>query len=177
MESRTKLDPFHYDAWSIVTTILQVASVVIGVVLSLNGNHAGLLGLGALAGGARGDLVRDLAAVLKKNLLLSLMVFLIVLGLPACGTGISKQFLKDSVDAVQTNAGEYLVGCQMITVAPAFSVDWTSDVTYGGGLFVGCSEQGHLAEFRCYGLLDDETMKTRIQCDPLSQWERKETEP
>ena len=72
-------------------------------------------------------------------------------------------------------AGDYLSGCKQVTVAPAFSVDATDSVTYGGGVFAGCEENGRLAEFHCDATLDTTTGKTKMTCAPLSLWKREKS--
>jgi len=183
MEKKTKLDPFNHGTWNTISTLVQLAAVVASVILALRGEEAALLGLAALAGGARGDLVRDLLAWLRNQnlqpprtgtlVMLTLAVGLLFTG---CGTTVSKQFLVDSQDAAISAAGDYFNGCRQVTVAPAFAVDWNENVTYGGGLFAGCEEAGRLMEFRCHGIQDEETGKIRVHCDALQLWERKNDE-
>ena len=182
MEKQRKLDPFNYGTWNVVTSLVQLATVVAGIVLALNGNEAGLLALGALFGGAKGNLVTDFLQWYRSNgpkpprmagTLLALLLATALI-LVSCGTTVSKQFLVDSHAAVEATAGDYLGGCQTVTVAPAFTVDWNQNVTYGGGLFAGCEAKGHLVEFRCVGIQDEETGKVRVQCQPLSLWQRAE---
>ena len=180
MEQKIKLDPFSYGGWDVATTLVQIATAVAGIILALNGNTAGLLALGSLAGGVRGNLLGDLLRAVSNDLnkpkrpgpLLFVLVFAVVL-LAGCGS-INKQFLIDSRQAIAAEAGDYLTGCQQVTVAPAFSLDWNENVTYGGGVFAGCAENGRIVEFRCEAYLDDQTGKTRMKCVPLSLWERKE---
>ena len=180
MEQKIKLDPFSYGGWDVATTLVQIATAVAGIVLALNGNTAGLLALGSLAGGVKGNLLGDLLRAASNDLnkpkrpgpLLFVLVFAVVL-LAGCGS-INKQFLIDSRQAIAAEAGDYLTGCQQVTVAPAFSLDWNENVTYGGGVFAGCAENGRIVEFRCEGYLDDQTGKTRMKCAPLSLWKREE---
>ncbi len=180
MEQKIKLDPFSYGGWDVATTLVQIATAVAGIVLALNGNTAGLLALGSLAGGVKGNLISDLLRAASNDLnkpkrpgpILFVLVFAVVL-LAGCGS-INKQFLIDSRQAIAAEAGDYLTGCQQVTVAPAFSLDWNENVTYGGGVFAGCAENGRIVEFRCVGYLDDQTGKTRMKCAPLSLWKREE---
>jgi len=180
MEQKIKLDPFSYGGWDVATTLVQIATAVAGIVLALNGNTAGLLALGSLAGGVKGNLIGDLLRAASNDLnkpkrpgpILFVLVFAIVL-LAGCGS-INKQFIIDSRQAIAAEAGDYLTGCQQVTVAPAFSLDWNENVTYGGGVFAGCAENGRIVEFRCEGYLDDQTGKTRMKCAPLSLWKREE---
>jgi len=191
MKKTVKLDPFNYDAWNLTTTVVQLATAIIGLLLALNGNEAGLLGLGALAGGTKGNLILDFLRWYRTNgpkppVMPSIMPALLLatgLFLVGCGTTVSKQFLVDSYAAVEATAGDYLDGCQTVTIAPAFTVDWNQNVTYGGGLFAGCDAKGHLVEFRCVGMQDEETGKVRpvrpvrVQCQPLSLWQLTEERP
>jgi hypothetical protein len=182
MEKKIKLDPFAYGKWDVATTIIQIATAIVGVVLALNGNTAGLLALGSLAGGVKGNLLSDLLRAAGNDLnkpkrpgpiLFALVVVLGVVLLSGCGA-INKQFLLDSRKAIAAEAGDYLMGCSQATIAPSFSVDWNENVTYGGGLFAGCAENGRIVEFRCEAYLDDETGKTRMKCAPLSLWKRED---
>jgi len=180
MEQKIKLDPFSYGGWDVATTLVQIATAVAGIVLALNGNTAGLLALGSLAGGVKGNLIGDLLRAASNDLnkpkrpgpLLFVLVFAVIL-LAGCGS-IKKQFLIDSRQAIAAEAGDYLTGCQQVTVAPAFSLDWNENVTYGGGVFAGCAENGRIVEFRCEAYLDDQTGKTRMKCAPLSLWKRED---
>ena len=182
MEKRVKLDPFNHDALNIVTTVMQIASAIIGLVMLIKGNEAGLLGLGALAGGVRGNILGDFLAWYRSNgpkpplMTGTLMAFALATAvmLVGCGTTVSKQFLVDSQNAVMSTASDYLVGCRTVTIAPAFTVDWNENVTYGGGLFAGCESEGHLVEFRCMGIPDEETGKLKVKCDPLALWQLQE---
>ena len=191
MEKRTKLDPFNHGTWNVVTSLVQLATTIIGLIMLMQGNEAGLLALGALAGGARGNLIGDFLSWYRSHrshrsngpkppmlmgTLLALVLATAVL-LVGCGTTVSKQFLVDSQTAVMSTASDYLGGCQTVTLAPAFTVDWNENVTYGGGLFAGCESEGHLVEFRCMGLQDEETGKVRVQCQPLSLWQLAEEKP
>jgi len=180
MEQKIILAPFSYGGWDVATTLVQIATAVAGIVLALNGNTAGLLALGSLAGGVKGNLLGDLLRAASNDLnkpkrpgpLLFVLVFAAVL-LAGCGSS-NKQFLVDSRQAIAAEAGDYLTGCQQVTVAPSFSVDWNENVTYGGGVFAGCAENGRIVEFRCQAYLDDQTGKTRMKCAPLSLWKREE---
>ena len=186
MESKIKLDPFTYGKWDVVTTLVQIATVVAGIVLAVNGNTAGLLALGALAGGGKGTLVGDMfrkvaTEMSKPNakkrggfIRLPLLVFLVVAVVLISGCGIDKQFVIDSRKAILTEAGDYLMGCQQATIAPAFTVDWNDNVTYGGGVFAGCEVEGRILRFHCEAYQDEETGKTRMKCEPLSIWNREE---
>lgn len=185
MEKRTKLDPFNHGTWNVITSLVQLATTVIGLVMLVQGNEAGLLALGALAGGTRGNLIGDFLTWYRNNgpkppmlggTVLALVLATAVL-LASCGTTVSKQFLVDSQAAALTAASDYLDGCRAVTVAPAFTVDWNQNVTYGGGLFAGCEAKGHLVEFQCVGLQDEETGKVRVQCNPLALWEQAEGKP
>ena len=185
MEKRTKLDPFNHGTWDVITSLVQLATTVIGLIMLMQGNEAGLLALGALAGGTKGNLIGDFLSWYRSNgpkppmlggTLLALVLATAVL-LVGCGTTVSKQFLVDSQTAVMSTASDYLDGCETVTVAPAFTVDWNQNVTYGGGLFAGCRTKGHLVEFRCVGLQDEETGKVRVQCQPLSLWKLAEEKP
>jgi len=187
MEQKVNLDPFTYGKLDVITTLVQIATAVAGVILALNGNTAGLLALGSLAGGVKGNLLSDLLRKVseemskpnpKRNggfvrLPLLVLIVVAVLLFTGCG-GISKQFIIDSRQAIAAEAGDYLTGCQQVTVAPAFSMDWNENVSYGGGVFAGCAENGRLAEFRCEAYLDDQTGKTRMKCAPLSLWKRED---
>ena len=180
MEQKIKLDPFSYGGWDVATTLVQIATAVAGIILALNGNTAGLLALGSLAGGVRGNLLGDILRLAGNDLnkpkrpgpILFVLVFAAVL-LAGCGS-INKQFIIDSRQAIAAEAGDYLTGCQQVTVAPAFSLDWNENVSYGGGVFAGCAENGRIVEFRCEAYLDDQTGKTRMKCAPLSLWKREE---
>jgi len=183
MEQKVKLNPFTYGKLDVATTVVQIATAVVGIILALNGNTAGLLALGSLAGGVRGNLLGDLLKLAggdsggfpktrgPGSIVLVMLVSAVLL--VGCG-GISKQFLIDSEKAIVAEAGDYLTGCKQVTVAPAFSIAFDDKINYGGGVFAGCEENGRLMEFRCVGLLDEPTQKTRIQCEALSLWERKE---
>lgn len=186
METKIKLDPFTYGKWDVVTTLVQIATVVAGIVLAINGNTAGLLALGALAGGGKGTLVGDMFKKVAEDMSkpntkkrsgyirLPLLVILISIGLGLSGCGIDKQFVIDSRKAILTEAGDYLMGCEQATIAPAFSIDWNDNVTYGGGVFAGCEVEGRVLRFHCEAYQDEETGKTRMKCEPLSIWERRE---
>jgi len=184
MEKRVKLDPFNHDAMNIVTTVMQIASAIIGLVMLIKGNEAGLLGLGALAGGVRGNILGDFLGWYRSNgpkpPLLTGTIMALVLAtavmLAGCGTTVSKQFLVDSQAAALSAASDYLGGCRTVTVAPAFTVDWNENITYGGGLFAGCESKGHLVEFRCTGIQDEETGKLRVKCDSLALWKEDKDE-
>ncbi len=187
MESKIKLNPFTYGKWDVITTLVQLATVVAGIVLALDGNTAGLLALGALAGGGKGTLVGDILKKVAEEMSkpnpkkrsgfirLPLLVVLITVGLAMVGCGVDKQFVLDSRQAILTQAGDYLMGCQQATIAPAFSVDWNDNVSYGGGVFAGCEVEGRILRFHCEALQDDETGKTRMSCEPLSIWHREES--
>ena len=185
MKKTVKLDPFNYDVWNLTTTVVQLATAIIGLLLALNGNEAGLLGLGALAGGTRGNLILDFLRWYRTNgpkppvmpSILPVLVLATGFFLVGCGTTVSKQFLVDSQAAVMAEASDYFDGCRMVTIAPAFTVDWNQNVTYGGGLFAGCEAKGRLAEFRCAGVPDEETGKVQIHCYPLTLWEQVEGTP
>jgi hypothetical protein len=179
MERQTKLDPFNYGTWNVATSLVQLATTIIGLVMLMQGNEAGLLALGALAGGTKGNLIGDFLQWYRSNgpkppllggTLLALVLAMAVM-LVGCGTTVSKQFLVDSQTAAMSAASDYLGGCRTVTVAPAFTVDWNQNVTYGGGLFAGCEAKGRLVEFRCVGMQDEETGKVRVQCQPLSLWQ------
>ena len=185
MDRRVKLDPFNYDAWDVASTVVQLVSSLVGLLVLLIGNMAGLLGLAALAGGARGSLVRDFLNWLPKggprppSAMAGILGVILASALmtASCGTTISKQFLVDSRQAVSEVAFDYLDGCRMVTIAPAFVVDWSDGVTYGGGVFAGCEGKGSLVEFRCMGILNEETGKVQVSCEPLTLWEDVGVEP
>jgi hypothetical protein len=183
MKKQVKVDPFSYGAMDVVTTLVQLAIAVASVILAAKGDTSALLGLGALAGGAKGNLLSDFLAWWKQRaeaensgpgngpgvgpaaMALLALAFLV----SSCGTGVTKQFVIDSQQAVLATASQYFVGCQMVTVAPAFSVDWNQNLTYGGGMYAGCSNSGNLVEFRCQGELDA-AGKTGLKCEPLKLW-------
>lgn len=178
-QEEVKLDPFKYGTWDVVTTLVQLAVAVAGVILAVQGDTSALLGLGALAGGARSNLFQDLLRSPKqppskptrgpRNLMLAVLALVVLL--PACGaTTISKDFLVDSQTAVKATAQSYFDGCRMVTIAPAFSVSFDNEVTFGGGLFAGCEANGELMEFRCVGVKDNETGQTRVMCQPIAFW-------
>ena len=183
MENKIPIDPFRYGKLDILTTLVQVVTAIAGIVLAINGNTAGLLALGSLAGGGKGTLIGDLMKKVADDMkqkkpggfirlpLLALLVTAIVL---FSGCGIDKQFVIDSRKAILAEAGDYLMGCEQATIAPAFSVDWKDQVTYGGGVFAGCEVEGRMLRFHCDAYQDDETGKTRMKCEPLSLWERKQ---
>ncbi len=187
MERQTKLDPFNHGTWNVLTSLVQLATTIIGLIMLMQGNEAGLLGLGALFGGAKGSLVTDFLQWYRTNgpkppkppmmagTILALILATAVL-LVGCGTTVSKQFLVDSQTAVMSTASDYLNGCRSVTVAPAFTVDWNQNVAYGGGLFAGCEAKGNLVEFRCMGIQDEETGKLKVKCDPLALWQLQEDE-
>jgi hypothetical protein len=186
VKKQVKVDPFHYGTMDVVTTLVQLAIAVASVILAARGDTSALLGLGALAGGARGNLLADFLAWTKSGggpkpplVAGTLLAFILAtsLVLVGCGTTVSKQFLVDSQAAVLETSSDYLGGCRMVTVAPAFSVDWNQNVSFGGGVFAGCEAEGRLAEFRCIGVQDESTGKTRIECQPLSLWKREEGAP
>ncbi len=185
MKNKIQLDPFTYGKLDVVTTLVQIATVVAGIVLAVNGNTAGLLALGALAGGGKGTLVGDMFSKVAEELSrpnvkkrggfirLPLLVIVVAVVLVA-GCGIDKQFVIDSRKAILAEAGDYLMGCEQATIAPAFSIDWNDNVTYGGGVFAGCEVEGHLLRFHCEAYQDDETGKTSMKCESLSLWDRRE---
>jgi hypothetical protein len=192
MEKQVNVDPFSYSKVDILSTIVQVVTIVAGVVLAVTGNTTGLLALGALAGGARGTLVGDLYKKITENIDTSprppappalpssttttsttfamLMVAIAILCISGCG--IDRQFVIDSRKAILAEAGDYMTGCQSATVAPSFSIDWNDNITYAGGVFAGCESAGRLVQFKCIGLKDDQTGQTRMKCEPLSVWNR-----
>jgi hypothetical protein len=179
MTKKSRLDPFNYGKWDMVTTVVQLAVAVAGIVLAAKGDTSALLGLGALAGGAKGNLLGDLLRVAQQNKPkgpgpLALAILLLALILPACGTTVSRQFVIDSQAAVVATSADYFLGCRMVTVAPAFSVDWNQNVSFGGGLFAGCESAGTLAEFRCVGVQDEPFGKTHLECAPLALWRRED---
>ena len=183
MKKQIPIDPFTYGKLDVVTTLLQVATAIAGVILALNGNTAGLLALGALAGGGKGTLIGDLGRLVIEDLQKpgkpkrrnkGVLLVLVVVAILALGcSGISRQYLVDSRKAVLTGAGDYLTGCQSLVVAPAFTVDWNDKVTYGGGVFAGCEAEGRILRFHCEAYQDEETGKIRMKCEPLSLWERR----
>lgn len=176
-EKRVKLDPFQYGKMDVVTSVVQLAVAVTGIVLAIQGDTSALLGLGALAGGTKGNVMGDVLRIIAKakgvgtTLCVALLAFVLLSG---CGaTSITRQFIVDSQAAVTAVAGDYLEGCQMLTVAPAFALTVDgSELSYSGALFAGCEDNGHLMELRCIGLKDENTGKTRIQCSPFSLWEQ-----
>jgi hypothetical protein len=181
-KKNVQLDPFTYGTWDTVTTLVQLAVAVAGVILAAKGDTSALLGLGALAGGSKGNLLGDLLRVVQQNRPkgpgpLAMAVLVLALVFPACGTAVTRQFVIDSQAAVLAASSDYLEGCQSVTVAPAFSVDWNQNVTYGGGLFAGCEAKGRLVEFRCVGVRDEESGKTQVQCRPLALWEQAKESP
>lgn len=179
-----KHDPFSYGKLDVITTMIQVATAIAGVILALNGNTAGLLALGALAGGGKGTLIGDLGRRVLDDLQKpgkpkrrnkGILLMLVIISVLAMGcSGISQQYLVDSRKAVLTGAGDYLTGCQSLVVAPAFNVDWNDTVTYGGGVFAGCPETGRLIDLTCQALEDTETGEVQMACQPVSLWERVE---
>ncbi len=181
-------DPFSYSKWDWLTTLVQLATVVTGLILASQGEMTGLLALGALAGGGKGTLVTDFLRKVAEELntpkpkgrsdrFHHLFVLCAVLAgsfvLSGCGT-VSKQFVIDSKQAVLAQAHDYLNGCEQVTIAPAFSVDWNDQVSYGGGVFAGCEVEGRLLRVRCESDEDEETGQTRLNCKPISVWMRKE---
>ena len=186
MKKQIPLDPFTYGKLDVVTTLVQIATAIAGIILALKGNTAGLLALGALAGGGKGTLVGDFLKKVAEEMnqpgtknkrgfiRLPLFVILITVGLGFSGCGIDKQFVVDSRNAILAEAGDYLMGCEQATLAPAFSIDWNDQVTYGGGVFAGCEVEGRLLRFHCETCQDEETGKTSMKCSPLSLWERQE---
>ena len=61
------------------------------------------------------------------------------------------------------------VGQESATLAPAFDVDWSANqVTYGGGIFVGCGSL--LARVKCYQEKPLPGEKPKWKCDPISTW-------
>lgn len=178
-EKKVKLDPFNYGKMDVVTTVIQLAVAVTGIVLAIQGDTSALLGLGALAGGTKGSMLGDILKIVAKAknqstaLCVALLSFVLLSG---CGaTSITRQFIVDSQAAVKAVAGDYLEGCQMLTVAPAFALTVDgSEISYSGALFAGCEDNGRLMELRCIGLKDEITGKTRIQCAPFALWEQVE---
>jgi len=187
MKKKIQIDPFRYGKLDIVTTLVQIVTAIAGVILALNGNTAGLLALGALAGGGKGTLIGDMFKKIAEDMSkpnkptgkrggfirLPLFVVLIAVGLGFSGCGIDKQFVIDSRKAILAEAGDYLMGCEQATIAPAFSIDWNDQVTYGGGVFAGCEVEGRILRFHCDAYQDEETGKTSMKCEPLSLWERR----
>ena len=190
MKKKIQIDPFRYGKLDIVTTLVQIVTAIAGVILALNGNTAGLLALGALAGGGKGTLIGDMFKKIAEDMSkpnkptgkrggfirLPLFVVLIAVGLGFSGCGIDKQFVIDSRKAILAEAGDYLMGCEQATIAPAFSIDWNDQVTYGGGVFAGCEVEGRILRFHCEAYQDEETGKTSMKCEPLSLWERRTEE-
>jgi hypothetical protein len=182
MTKKSRLDPFNYGKWDMVTTVVQLAVAVAGIVLAAKGDTSALLGLGALAGGAKGNLLGDLLRVVQQNRPkgpgpLALAILLLALVLPACGTTVTRQFVIDSQAAVVAASTDCFQGCRMVTVAPAFSVDWNQNVSFSGGVFAGCGAEGTMAEFRCIGVQDEKTGKSGIVCAPLALWKQEGKTP
>ncbi len=190
MKKKIQIDPFTYGKLDVITTLVQIATAIAGIVLAVNGNTAGLLALGALAGGGKGTLIGDMFKKIAEDMSkpnkptgkrggfirLPLFVVLIAAGLGFSGCGIDKQFVIDSRKAILAEAGDYLMGCEQATIAPAFSIDWNDQVTYGGGVFAGCEVEGRILRFQCDAYQDEETGKTSMKCEPLSLWERRDEE-
>ena len=186
MKKKIQIDPFSYGKLDIVTTLVQIATAIAGVILALNGNTAGLLALGALAGGGKGTLIGDMFKKIAEDMSkpnkptgkrggfirLPLLVIVVAVVIVS-GCGIDKQFVIDSRKAILAEAGDYLMGCEQATIAPAFSIDWNDQVTYGGGVFAGCEVEGRILRFHCEAYQDEETGKTSMKCEPLSLWERR----
>jgi len=86
--------------------------------------------------------------------------------------GLDKAFIAESSRAAFSAAGDYLSGCTVLTVAPAFTVDWTAGggdaVGYAGGLFVGCPD-GRLVEFTCGD--DPAQPEAGLVCQLLRGWQ------
>ncbi len=188
-----KLDPFNYTKMDTATILLQIAMAATGVYFAIQGDLTGLLALGALLGGGKGTLMSDLTRLLVKEsntplkktggfIRLQLLTMVVLLAtivtsmVLMSGCGVDRQFVIDSRHAVLDQAGDYLSGCQQATIAPAFSVDWNDEVSYGGGIFAGCESKGRLLEFRCEAIQDGKTGKTGLHCDPLARWEKTSTE-
>jgi hypothetical protein len=182
------LDPFAYGIAENLSLLLRCFVAALGLLAVDQGNSLGLLALFAMEGGITGkgmDLLlveraREKRAAAQKAKdskpgngpgpgPTALAVLLLAFLVSSCGTGVTKQFVIDSQQAVLATASQYFVGCSMVTVAPAFSVDWNQNLTYGGGMFAGCTDSSNLVEFRCQGDLD-QTGKTSIKCEPLKLW-------
>ena len=183
---KIKLDPFAHGVAENISLLLRCLVAAFGLLAADQGNSLGLLALFAMEGAVTGkgmDLLlverareRRAAAEKTKNSKpgngpgpAAMAVLLLAFFVSSCGTGVTKQFVIDSQQAVLATASQYFVGCQMVTVAPAFSVDWNQNLTYGGGMFAGCSNSGNLVEFRCQGELDA-AGKTGLKCEPLKLW-------
>lgn len=180
--AQKKLDPWTYG--DITTTALQVLSAVGGIIAwLLTDQEAALLGLTALLGGRKGALALDIlkaivsvAKPVQKSrlpmVLFSLLSFSLILSMGCASTGITKAFVMDSHQAIMGQGIDYLSGCQQVTIAPAFSIDWTGEIIYGGGIFAGCEKDGRMAQFMCHGT-DGPDGKLKIVCQPLTEWTRK----
>ncbi len=183
MLKQKNLDPFSYGKLDVISTLVQVATAIAGIILALNGNTAGLLALGALAGGTKGSLIGDLGNMVMKDLQKpkkprrrnkGILLIMVIVAVFAVGcSGISQQYLVDSRKAILAGTGDYLSGCQSLVVAPAFNVDWKETVTYGGGVFAGCPETGQMMDLTCQVLEDTETGELKMVCKPVSLWERR----
>lgn len=177
---RTVPDPFRYGTRDIVTTVVQVGAAIAGVAIAITqGDYYALFGLAGLAGGAKGDLIGEVAkVVIKSKVVPVLLLVLTAAGLLGCGTtGVTPQFLVDTKRAVEPIVGQYLEGCQSLTVAPEFQVYWSNeDLAYGGGVLVGCAEKGKLIEFVCF-VVEDENQKGTLKCEPGRLWLREAVVP
>jgi len=173
MSDKTKLS--EMTVFDLVTLVVQIAVVLASVILfAVNGDTSALLGLGALAGGAKGAIFRDLAKALapKGKMLLVIMA---VVGASflcqSCGTMLSTEYVLKSQGAVTKVAGNYFEGCRQFTIAPLFSVEWEGEVLFGGGVMLGCEANGELLEFKCLSVVDEQGQKA-VKCEPIQTWMR-----
>lgn len=155
------------------TLLVQLVIVIASIVLAVQGDTSALLGLGALAGGAKGSLLVDILQAVKRAGTKGAVVVLVAgaLLLGGCGT-FGQTWVFESQASAIAAAKPYLAGCQQITVAPALSVEWSSSTTYGGAIFIGCEAQGQLMEFRCVAVLKDDGQGKTIRCDPFATWKK-----
>ena len=172
MNERTPLA--QMTAWDLVTLLIQIGVVITSIVLAVQGDTSALLGLGALAGGSRSNLLLDVFKATTKRKVPTKTIGLVVACclLVGCSGAFGAQWVSESRSAVLESAQPYVEGCKEITVAPLFSVGWESaDVAFGGGVLVGCSDHGQLLEFRCVMAVAP-SGSHQWRCLPLATWEK-----
>jgi len=99
--------------------------------------------------------------------MITMMLTLVALG--ACSASHALAPVMDPAGlAAAAGLTSECIAAEEATVAPAFDVDWgDGDVTYGGGVFLGCGS--YLYRFRCTQERDEDGRKKWV-CEPLSRW-------
>jgi len=107
---------------------------------------------------------------MRRRSIQILVLAALALALSGCGTTVDMSYVMDSMDAANPVVQDYAArGCKQITVAPAFTVNWEGEgnTTFGGGVFVGCAQEGRLVEFQCHRAA---TPEDKAWCQKLRLW-------